>query len=65
MTAPTPTLPYLRPRTNGHVLHIPREPGQPGWQAALCGTLGREPDVYRRVDKVCRICTGKLLNGNS
>jgi len=35
-----------------------------GWQPALCGTLGREPDVYRRVDKICRICTSRLVNGN-
>jgi len=64
MTAPTPTLPYLRPRSNGHILHIPVDMEASGWQPALCGTLGREPDVYRRVDKICRICTSRLVNGN-
>jgi hypothetical protein len=65
VTAPTPTLPYLRPRTNGSILHIPRDFDATGWQPALCGTVGREPGVYRRVDKVCRICTGKLLGGSA
>jgi hypothetical protein len=56
-----PSLPYLRARSNGSILHIPVDTTATGWQAALCGTQGREPDAYRRLDRVCKQCSNRLL----